>query len=259
MDELARQGRYNLRRSTPPPDSPAPRFTILLAILDLDSSIQSSADLIVLGLSLGFLVLSLGIHEAAHAFAAWRCGDSTAKDMGRMTINPIPHIDPIMTILVPAVMFIFTNGGMMFGGAKPVPVAFHRLRHPLRDMSIVALAGPISNLLLAVLFMLVLKLLMFQAGFSSKEIATDVMRKSVQYNILLAVFNMIPVPPLDGSRVMTWLLPRSMRDTYNSVERYGILIVLGLLMFGPLRPVIFGAMNALTDFVDLITPGTVLQ
>jgi Zn-dependent protease len=212
--------------------------------------------LVVGVLTLAFLVLSLGIHEAAHAFTAWRCGDSTAKDMGRMTLDPIPHIDPIMTIVVPAVMYITT--GMMFGGAKPVPVAYHRLRNPLRDMSIVALAGPISNLLLAVLFMLIYKGLVLEAGFTHKHIASQVMWNSAAYNTLLAVFNMVPVPPLDGSRVMTWLLPASLRTSYNSLERYGILIVVGLVWIGPLRPVIRAAMKACIEFIDLITPGTVL-
>ena len=99
-----------------------------------------------------FLVISLGVHEAAHAFVAYLCGDSTAKDMGRLTLNPLPHIDPIMTILLPGFL-ILSGSGFIFGGAKPVPVAYHRLRKPARDMMLVALAGPISNVLIALVWL----------------------------------------------------------------------------------------------------------
>ncbi|MFT7484404.1 MAG: Zn-dependent protease [Candidatus Paceibacteria bacterium] len=223
-----------------------PQTDIFIAIQDINGWI-------VPVLSLGFLILSLGIHEASHAFAAWRCGDSTAKDMGRMTLDPIPHIDPIMTILVPAVMFMTT--GMMFGGAKPVPVSYHRLRNPLRDMMIVALAGPVSNFLLAILFLAVWKVLVFQFDFGVKEIAVQVMAASVRWNLLLAAFNMIPVPPLDGSRVMTWLLPPSMREGYNSLERFGILLVFGLLWLPPVKSLLWGAMDAMLTFAEFLTFG----
>ena len=176
-------------------------------------------------------MISLGIHEAAHAFVAWRCGDSTAKDLGRLTLDPLAHIDPFMTILMPAVLFFTT--GMMFGGAKPVPVVYHRLRHPLRDMMLVALAGPLSNFLLAVLFLVVLKVLVYQAGFGADEVASEVMMASVRWNLLLAAFNLIPIPPLDGSRIMTWLLPAGLRYSYASLERVGMLLIVMLLFFVP--------------------------
>jgi Zn-dependent protease len=209
--------------------------------------------LLVGGLSLGFLIISLGIHEAAHAFVAWRCGDSTAKDMGRMTLDPIPHIDPFMTILVPAVMYLTT--GFMFGGAKPVPVVFQRLRHPLRDMSLVAIAGPLSNFLLAIIFMLVWKLLVFVFGFGTSEVVTLVMAASVKWNLLLAAFNLIPIPPLDGSRVMTWLLPPSLREGYSSLERYGMLILVALMMFNILGLVIRPVMNTMYEAAYFLTLG----
>ncbi|MCA9764764.1 MAG: site-2 protease family protein, partial [Gemmatimonadetes bacterium] len=138
----------------------------LLSLADVDGS------LLVGALQLGFLILSLGIHEAAHAFVAWRCGDSTAKDLGRMTLDPLPHIDPMMTVLVPGLMWFMSGGTMMFGGAKPVPVDYRRLRHPLRDMMYVALAGPISNFLLALVFLLVWKLLVYRFGFTSEDVAS---------------------------------------------------------------------------------------
>lgn len=211
--------------------------------------------MIIGGLSLGFLILSLGIHEAAHAWMAWRCGDSTAKDLGRMTFDPIPHIDPFMTVLLPAIMWFSSGGTMMFGGAKPVPVLYHRLRHPARDMMLVALAGPVSNFLLAILFFLVFKLLVYQAGFSHDEIVTTVMYRSMQWNCLLAAFNMIPIPPLDGSRVMSYLLPAPLRETYNRFESIGMVIVMALLFTGLLGPVFYPVMNTLTHWADVLTGG----
>ena len=193
-------------------------------------------------LVIAFLILSLGIHEAAHAYVAHLCGDDTAKDMGRMTLNPIPHIDPFMTILMPAILYATT--GFMFGGAKPVPVNYHNLRHPLRDMSLVALAGPLSNVLLAVLFLLVWKVLTYTVGMPADALAPQVMLNSVSFNLLLAAFNMIPIPPLDGSRVMAFLLPSDLRETYMRFERFGMLIVFGLLFSGVLWRIITPVINS---------------
>jgi Zn-dependent protease len=184
------------------------------------------------------LVLSLGVHEAAHGWVAWKCGDSTAKDLGRITLNPIPHIDPFMTLILPAMLFYFTGGRMMFGGAKPVPVSFHRLRHPWRDMSLVAIAGPASNLILAVLFMVAFHFVVAHglyngaAGTANErlyDLLPRVLWGAASFNVILALFNMVPIPPLDGSRVMAWLLPESLRSGYVGLERFGMLIVFGML------------------------------
>lgn len=192
-------------------------------------------DVLRIALVIVLLILCLGAHEAAHAWAALRCGDTTARDQGRLTLNPIVHIDPIWTIVLP---ILTSLAGFTFGGAKPVPVDIHRLRHPLRDMSLVAIAGPLSNLLLAFLFAFLWKLFV-ETGFYNGAAETAymrrfdllplVMREAVFFNVLLAVFNMMPVPPLDGSRVMTWLLPAGLRDSYNAIGGFGLIVVFLLM------------------------------
>ena len=163
------------------------------------------------------------------------------------------HIDPFMTLLVPAILYFST--GFMFGGAKPVPVDYSRLRNPLRDMMLVALAGPFANFLLAILFMLVLKLLLYNFGLGFDKIAVRVMESTVQWNLLLAAFNMLPVPPLDGSRVMAFLLPQSLREGYVALERFGMIIVFGLFFLGVFQAVVRPIMIYLAMAADFLTGG----
>ncbi|MBI5363520.1 MAG: site-2 protease family protein [Planctomycetes bacterium] len=203
--------------------------------LGLDASVLAIVMQVVL------LILCLGTHEAAHAWSAWKCGDSTAKDEGRLTLNPIVHIDLWMTILLPGLLLFMTQGRFVFGGAKPVPVNFHRLRHPWRDMSLVALAGPFSNLLLAVLFLLLYKVLVLTGWYNGAadfieerkyDLLPIVMKAMVKTNLLLTLFNLVPIPPLDGSRVMAWLLPNDLRSPYLAIERFGMILVFILLYGG---------------------------
>ena len=206
------------------------------------------------------LVISLGIHEAAHGWVALRCGDTTARDLGRITLNPIPHIDPLWTILIPAVVYWRT--GFIFGGAKPVPVSFHRLRHPWRDMSLVAMAGPLSNLLLAVLFLVGFHFFVTTGLYNgaaedvdvrSADLLPRIMVQAALFNVLLAVFNMVPVPPLDGSRVMAWLLPEGLRDAYNAIGRFGLVIVFGLVFLVPqFNALLMTSIYSLLEFLDRI-------
>ncbi len=205
-------------------------------------------------LIIGFLILSLGIHEAAHAWVAYLRGDSTARDMGRMTLNPIAHIDPIMTIALPVILIV-SGSGFLFGGAKPVPVNFYNLRKPQRDMMLVAIAGPISNFLLAILFLTIRKVLLTNVGMDRTELAPVVMFNACYVNLILAIFNLIPVPPLDGSRVMAWILPSGMRESYVALERFGLLIVFGLLMLGVLNTVLMATIRPMYDAVDFLTGG----
>ena len=144
---------------------------------------------------------------------------------------------------------------MMFGGAKPVPVSYHRLRQPARDMMLVALAGPISNFLLAILFLLISKVLFYQLGMAAETIAVKVMIATVKWNLILAAFNLMPIPPLDGSRVMSYLLPESLRPGYHAVERYGMIIIIGLLFTRVLGRILYPVLGSLMGAVDFLTGG----
>lgn len=177
------------------------------------------------------VIVAITFHEAAHGFVAWRLGDDTAMRLGRVTFNPVRHVDPFGTILLPAVMYLSTH--MLFGWAKPVPVDFRRLRNPRRDMVWVALAGPGINLVLAILSAWLLR----HAGILPDVVVAWVrlcLMVSVQINVLLAVFNMLPLPPLDGGRVAVGLLPDVLARPLARMERLGLLVLIGLLFILPL-------------------------
>lgn len=224
----------------------------------------SGMDPVALVLSIVFLVISLGIHEAAHAWVALKCGDPTGRDLGRITLNPIPHIDPFMTLILPAMLYYFSGGRMMFGGAKPVPVSFHRLRHPYRDMSLVAMAGPLSNLLLAVFFWAAAEFFVEYGLYNGPapsprarwdDLLPKVLVVAASTNVLLAVFNMIPIPPLDGSRLMEWLLPEGLRPSYARLGSIGIVLVIGLIYFVPgFNRQLEGAIYAVITGIDALIP-----
>lgn len=203
-------------------------------------------------LVVAFLIISLALHEVAHGWVALQCGDPTARDLGRLSLNPIVHIDPIWTVIVPALTYM--SGGFFFGGAKPVPVDFRRLRHPLRDMSLVAVAGPLTNLALAVVFMLALKAAVHFGSYEEDQLLPRVLFGSMQFNVVLFVFNLIPIPPLDGSRILTWLLPPGLRVPYASFERFGMILIIGLLFFAPpFRRVFWGGVVTTVRFLDQFT------
>jgi Zn-dependent protease len=215
---------------------------------------METLELIRAGAVITILILSLGIHEAAHALVAYLCGDSTAREEGRLTLNPIAHIDPFMTLIVP--LFLWISVGFLFGGAKPVPVNPDRLRHPLRDMSLVALAGPASNILLAIVLMVLFKASIHWGHYDTEALMPSTLYWGVIANVFLAVFNMMPIPPLDGSRVMAYLLPSHLRAAYVRLESFGLLIVILVFFVLPgSRTVLMGASKTIWDFVWLLTGG----
>ena len=173
------------------------------------------------------VLVAITFHEAAHGFVAWRLGDDTAKQLGRVTFNPLKHIDPFGTILLPALL-IFANAPLLFGWAKPVPVNFYRLDNPRRDMVWVAAAGPGINLALAVVSALLIHLAVLLPDDVARWSIAN-LQNSILINLVLAVFNMIPLPPLDGGRVAVGLLPRALASPLAKLERFGLFIIIALL------------------------------
>lgn len=203
------------------------------------------------------ILIAITFHEVAHGFAAYKCGDSTAKMMGRLTLNPIAHIDPVGTIIVPLMLFIFSKGTFIFGTAKPVPVNFYNLRHPRRDSALVSAAGPATNVIIAFLSIILL-ILIYKistaftfSSFVGQKIIIPINKMllySVSFNIFIAAFNLLPVPPLDGGRIVTSLLPAKHSYQFSKIEPYGILIVLILWFTGIARYIII----PIQLFIELI-------
>jgi Zn-dependent protease len=186
------------------------------------------------------VLIAITFHELSHGFVANKLGDPTARLMGRLTINPLAHIDLIGTIVIPLMLLIFTNGQFVFGYAKPVPINPMNFKNPRRDMAISAAAGPIMNLILAFLSFLILRIvitplsLSYTDGINSLVLVplALILKSSVLINIVLAVFNMIPIPPLDGGRVLVGFLPYKQALSLSKLEPFGFIIVLFLIATG---------------------------
>lgn len=187
--------------------------------------------IVMLGIA-AVVIPSITSHEAAHGFAANHFGDPTAKTLGRLTLNPVPHIDPLFTIALPAFLLLM-GSPILFGGAKPVPVNVRNLRNPRRDWAIVGAAGPLTNLVLAMLLSLLLAVAVNGSGLPADSRLVGILAVGIYFNVLLCVFNMLPIPPLDGSRVVQMFLSERALAAYQRVEQYGLLIIVALIFFVP--------------------------
>jgi Zn-dependent protease len=182
-------------------------------------------------ITLIILIFSAIVHEVSHGLMAEKLGDDTAREEGRITLNPIPHIDPFGSILLPLVLLL-AHSPVIFGAAKPVPVNFNNLRNPKSGMALVSLAGPLANFILAIILVLPLKF-----GFTN-SIATPILYQAILINIVLGVFNLIPIPPLDGSKILASLGSDRFMYTILSYERYGFMLVFIFLLLGLLDRII---------------------
>lgn len=176
------------------------------------------------------VLFAITVHEAAHGYAARHFGDNTAAMMGRITLNPIKHIDPVGTILMPLLLYFATSGAFLFGYAKPVPVRFDLLRHPKRDMIWVALAGPGANLVQALLWGALMYLLV--AAGIQERFFLEMGRAGVLVNVVMFAFNLFPLPPLDGGRILVGLLPWKQAAMVSRIEPWGFFIVMALVLTG---------------------------
>ena len=201
------------------------------------------------------VLFAITAHEVAHGWVALKLGDRTAQMMGRLTLNPLKHIDPIGTLLVPGLLLVF--GGFVFGWAKPVPITYENLRKPKSDMAWVALAGPMANLIMAAIWALVAKLALvaLQSGIALGEPMLYMGVAGVLINTMLMVLNLLPLPPLDGGRILVSVLPGPLAWQVGRLEPYGFFILLGLLYFGILSlmlwPLISGFIGLLAVIFNL--------
>lgn len=195
------------------------------------------------------LIFAITVHEVAHGWVASRLGDKTALMMGRITLNPVKHIDPVGTLLVPGLLMYL--GGIVFGWAKPVPVNYRNLRQPKRDMALVAIAGPITNLTMAIMWGGILKFALYVLGLQLGNVQWLVYMAffGIWINLILMVLNFLPIPPLDGSRVVSSLLPHTLSTYYERLESFGFIILVALIYTGILGRVLIPPVLYVKDLI----------
>lgn len=203
------------------------------------------------------ILLSVTLHEAAHAWVATRCGDTTAKRLGRLSLNPLNHLDPVGTVIMPLLIGVLTQFQFIFGWAKPVPVSWTQLRHPRRDSFLVSAAGPGANLIMAILWTAIFKLSLYLHPESSSPALFLLLtaQAGIWINLILAFLNLLPIPPLDGGNMMASLLPPRLSMRYLQLQSFGFFILILLLLTGALswllNPLLYGAMKVLQILFQL--------
>jgi Zn-dependent protease len=194
-------------------------------------------------------MVAVSVHEFSHGWAAYKLGDTTAKYSGRLTLNPLAHIDPIGTLLLPFFLFITTHGQFVFGAAKPVPINYYALRNPKRDIIWIGASGPMANFIFAFLLALLMRLLPLPI------IINFIFRSLIFINVILGVFNLVPIPPLDGSRILMGLLPGGLARRYAVIEPYGFIIVILLIGLGMFDLIIWPLVSLILGFLRIIYAG----